>query len=97
MTADWRRLIAEDRASAFGGVEPSELLQYHPAATERALLTVPRELARLSWAELEAASGWDARIIRRAAGGEFDPRWAMVRDVIEACGCRLYVQHLEGQ
>ena len=94
---DWRRLIAEDRASAFGGCGPSELMRYHPAETERALLTVPRELAGLSWSELERASGWDARIIRRAAGGEFEPRWGMVRDVIEACGCRLFIEKEEGQ
>ena len=72
-------------------------MRYHPAVGPAQLLAVPRELSRLSWPELEAASGWDARIIRRAIGGEFEPRWGMVRDVIEACGCRLYIQHEEGQ
>ena len=72
---------------------PSELMHHHPVGESP--IAVAMELGRLSFDELAAATGRDPKMLRRAirdGGGS----WAMVQDAVEACGCRLVIEHVEG-
>ena len=74
----------------------SELEHVRVISTAGGILRAARDFSGLSWDEIEAASGWEATKIRRVTEHGHEPPWALLRDVVSACGCDLALVLTEG-
>ena len=74
----------------------SDLERVRVLSTAGGILRAARDFSGMSWDEIEAASGWEARKIRRVTDYGHEPPWALIRDVVVACGCNLALVLTEG-